>query len=128
MADFTKTQLTDVTDMAPQYDMSQTLESRFATKPLGLEQLGLSYQCIKPGQRLPFTHHHEHQEELYVVQRGSGFLELDGERVPVTTLDAVRIAAQVERTVEAGPEGLDLLAIGAPAVSDGTNDAVMPTS
>ncbi|MBC7459740.1 MAG: hypothetical protein H7287_00105 [Thermoleophilia bacterium] len=54
-------------------------------------------------------------------------MELDGERVPVTALDAVRIAPSVERTVEAGPDGLDLFAIGAPAVSDGSNDAVMPT-
>ena len=128
MTDYTKTQLTDVKDMAPDYDMSATLESRFATKPLALEQLGLSYQCIKPGQRLPFSHHHEQQEELYIVQRGSGFLELDGERVPVAELDAVRVAAKVERTAEAGPEGLDLFAIGAPAVSGGTNDAVLPTS
>lgn len=37
------------------------------------------------------SHHHQHGTEIYVVLEGEGFLELDGERVPVRPLTAVYI-------------------------------------
>ncbi len=37
------------------------------------------------------THYHQRTTEIYVVLEGEGFLELDGERVPVRPLTAVMI-------------------------------------
>lgn len=37
------------------------------------------------------THHHQRTTEIYVILEGEGFLELDGERVPVRPLSAVLI-------------------------------------
>jgi mannose-6-phosphate isomerase-like protein (cupin superfamily) len=124
MTDFTKIALPDVKDMAPQFDQSGILQAHFATRDLALDQLGVSYLCLKPDQRIPWAHHHETQEELYVVQAGSGHVELDGERIPLQALDAVRIGATVERRLAAGPDGLDIIAIGVPALTGGKNDAV----
>jgi mannose-6-phosphate isomerase-like protein (cupin superfamily) len=36
-------------------------------------------------------HHHQRTTEIYVVLEGQGFLELDGERVPVKPLTAIMI-------------------------------------
>ena len=46
----------------------------------------------------PTSHYHLKTTEIYVVLEGEGFLELDGEQVPVKPLSAVmirRIAARV---------------------------------
>ena len=62
---------------------------------------------------MPFGHNHEDQEEHYVVLSGSGRLKLDDDVVDVKAWDVVRIAPQTMRGVEAGPEGVELLAFGA---------------
>jgi len=37
------------------------------------------------------AHHHEHTTELYYILEGTGFIELDGERVPVRPGSAIYI-------------------------------------
>ena len=76
---------------------------------------------MKPNQRVPFGHSHAEQEEVYVFVAGSGRLALDDEIIDVAQWDAVRIAPEVTRGLEAGPDGLELIAIGAPAT--GLQDA-----
>ena len=49
------------------FELSPGLESRFARKPLELEQSGVSYYKIAPDFRTPFGHRHGEQEEVYVV-------------------------------------------------------------
>jgi hypothetical protein len=53
------------------------------------------------------------QEEVYVVLRGSGTLEADGEEYPLSPDHVVRVGPAVRRKIVPGPEGLRLLAIGA---------------
>ncbi|MCW2927728.1 MAG: cupin protein [Thermoleophilia bacterium] len=124
MTPFTRVHLTDLDDMAPKFGFGDVHEARFAAKALECEQTALMYLRIKPGQR-GFSHHHEVQEELYVVLAGSGTAFLDEQEVALGALDAIRVAAGTERAFAAGDDGMDLLAFGAPAVSDGRNDAVM---
>jgi uncharacterized cupin superfamily protein len=57
------------------------LEFRLATKALGLEQSGLSYQRIPSGYRFPYGHTHKEQEAVDVVVRWSGRMKLDDEIV-----------------------------------------------
>jgi quercetin dioxygenase-like cupin family protein len=125
MSDFTITNLAELDDVAPKFGLGDVQEARFATKPLEAEQTGLSYVRMKPDQQPPFAHRHEEQEEVYLVLRGSGRVLLDGEAHDVKALDAIRVDASVVRAFESGPDGLDVVAFGAPAVSGGTNDAVM---
>jgi uncharacterized cupin superfamily protein len=115
MADYTKLNLKrDVEDMAPRFDLSPGLESRFARQPLGLEHSGFSYFKIAPGFRIPFGHRHEQQEELYVLASGSARLKLDDDVLDLDQWDAVRIPTGTTRAFEGGPEGAELLAFGAP--------------
>lgn len=43
---------------------------------------------------------------------GSGRVKLDDEIVAIEALDAIRVAPAVTRAFEAGPDGLELLAVG----------------
>ncbi len=98
--------------------MGDVLAAHFARKDLEATQCGVSLQRLKPNQRMPFGHQHEQQEEIYVIAAGSGRLKLDDEIVDVAQWDAVRVAPAVMRAFEAGPDGLDVVAFGAPGVPD----------
>lgn len=112
----------DVEDLAAKHGMGEVLEGHFATAELELEKSAVSFQALKPGQRLPFGHSHEQQEELYVVIGGSGRMKLGGDVVELARLDAVRVAPEVMRSLEAGDDGMELLAFGAPNTGAVTND------
>jgi mannose-6-phosphate isomerase-like protein (cupin superfamily) len=108
----------DLEDIGSVFDGAPGIEFRAATKPLGLEQSGLSVQYVPPGVRFPYGHTHHTQEEVYVVVRGSGRMKLDDEIVEVQEWDAVRVPPGTWRGFEAGPDGLELLVTGAPNLGD----------
>jgi quercetin dioxygenase-like cupin family protein len=115
---------TDLEDIGSNFDGPPELEFRHASKALGLEQCGLSYQRIPPGCRFPFGHTHKTQEEVYVVARGSGRMKLDDEVVAVKEWDVVRVPPGTWRGYEAGPDGLELLVFGAPSLGDALREDV----
>ena len=108
----------DLEDVGSNFDGSPDLEFRLATKALELEQSGLGYQRIPPNYRFPYGHTHERQEEVYLVVGGSGRMKLDDEIVELTRWDAVRVAPGTWRGYEAGPDGLEILVIGAPNLGE----------
>lgn len=55
----------------------------------------------------------------YVVLGGNGQIKLDDRFLEVRPLDAIRVAPKVVRAFEAGPEGLEFLAVGPHHRSDG---------
>jgi mannose-6-phosphate isomerase-like protein (cupin superfamily) len=57
-------------------------------------------------------------EEIYVVVSGSGRIKLDDEIEVIGTLDAIRIGPSVTRAVEAGDEGIEILAFSPRAQGD----------
>jgi mannose-6-phosphate isomerase-like protein (cupin superfamily) len=125
MDNYTIVNLAQVEDSAPKFGYGEIHEAHFATKPLNAEQTGLAYYLIKPGQVQPFAHKHAEQEELYVVLSGNAVVHLDDDEVDLKPMDAVRVAGSVTRRFEAGPDGAEILAFGAPAVTSGENDAEM---
>jgi mannose-6-phosphate isomerase-like protein (cupin superfamily) len=108
----------DLEDLGSNFDGPPDLEFRAATRALELEQSALSYQRVPPGYRFPYGHTHRTQEEVYVVVRGGGRMKVDGEIVELRQWDAVRVPPGAWRGYEAGPEGLELLVIGAPSLGD----------
>lgn len=124
MPAWTKQNLGAVEDSSPKFGMGEVLEGRFANAALGLQQTGLSHQHLKPGARMPFGHTHSRQEEVYVVLSGSGELKVGDDLVALAgRLDAVRVAPNAWRALQAGPEGLELIAFGAPTSAE--SDAAM---
>jgi quercetin dioxygenase-like cupin family protein len=114
MAAYTRVNLkSDVKDMAPQFGMDG-IESHFARTNLELENSGVSYFRLDPGYRAPFGHTHSEQEEVYVVLSGSARVAVADELVELGELDAIRIAPETMHGMEAGPDGAEILAFGAP--------------
>src|ERR671936_1743072 len=115
MAGYTKLNLKDqIEDQAPKFGMSPDLEFRSARVPLEMENAGVSYLRVAPNFRVPFGHPHNVQEELYVLLSGSARLKLDDDVIELKPLDAVRIHKDTMRNLEGGPEGAELIAVGAP--------------
>ena len=114
MAGFTIKNLKEIDDAAPKFGFAPNLEARFVGDQLDSENAGISYQRLAPGFRIPFGHKHKTQEEMYVVVSGSGRIKLDDEVREVKQWDVVRVGNGTTRNLEAGPEGLELIAIGAP--------------
>lgn len=124
MADYTVKNLKeDVEDAAPKFGMAPGIEARFAGPSLDLGKLGVSVQKLEPNFRVPFGHKHAEQEEVYVVLSGSGRLKLDDEVLELGQWDAVRVAKDTMRCFEGGPDGMEVIAVGAPF--NGSNDAEM---
>lgn len=95
------------------------IEARFARKHLDSRDLGVSLFRYAPNLRSTNAHSHREQEEAYVVVAGSGRLLLDDEVQELRQWDVVRVAPEVVRAFEAGPEGLDIIAVGGPKPEDG---------
>ncbi len=114
----------DLEDLGSNFDGAPGLEFRHASKALGLEQCGLSYQYVPPGYRFPYGHTHKEQEEVYVVVGGSGRMKLDDEIVEVEQRDVVRVSPGTWRGYEAGPQGLEILVFGAPNLGEDPRGAV----
>jgi len=115
--------LKELDDAAPSYGLADTLEVRFARRALGATKVGISYQRLQPNARLPFAHRHKNQEEIYVVLSGSGRAKVEDEVVELRQWDALRVDKETVRGFASGPDGMELLAIGAPVGEE--NDAEM---
>jgi mannose-6-phosphate isomerase-like protein (cupin superfamily) len=121
MGGYTRINIDDVDDSAVQFGLSPGLEARFARRELGSSSLGVSRETLAPGFRVPFGHTHRDQEEVYYVLRGSGRMKIDDEIVELGEGDLVRVAPGAWRCTEAGPDGMQILAAGAPTAEE--NDA-----
>jgi mannose-6-phosphate isomerase-like protein (cupin superfamily) len=125
MSDYTIVNLREVENAAPKFGLADTIEARFAREALEGQQTGVSLQRLAPDARVPFGHRHAEQEETYVILSGTGRVRLGDEVREVGPLDAVRVAPGVMRAFEAGPEGLEYLAFGAPA-QGGSDAEIVP--
>jgi len=103
---------------------SEEFQVRFSRKYLDSAQLGVSLVSVAPDFEATDGHHHKEQEEAYVVVGGSGRIKLDDEVVELRKFDVVRVAPHVVRAFEAGPEGLEVIAVGGekPEGGDGVRD------
>jgi quercetin dioxygenase-like cupin family protein len=88
---------------------------RFVRRELGVEAFGINWFELPPN-----AEGYEHdeadsgQEEVNVVVRGSGVYRIDGEEVPVRAGTFLRFDPETTRCPVAGPDGMTLLAVGAP--------------
>ena len=125
MADYTKVNLKeDVEDQAPNFGLSPNLEARMARVPLEMEHSGVSYQRLAPNYRVPFAHKHKNQEEVYILVSGTARAKLEDEIVDLKPWDALRVHKDTVRSFEAGPEGAEMIAIGAPNTGPGDADMI----
>jgi mannose-6-phosphate isomerase-like protein (cupin superfamily) len=118
-AQYTRKKLTEVEDSAPRFGLGENQQARFANRDLEVKDTGVSLHRLGAGRRSAFGHRHENAEEVYVVLTGSGRIKLDDEIVDLEKMDAIRVAPEVVRAFEAGPEGIEVLAFGPRREGDG---------
>jgi uncharacterized cupin superfamily protein len=110
MSGYTIVNLQDVENTAS--EDGPRLEARMARSAMSSDHLGVSYFRWAPGRRSDRGHAHREQEEVYVVLGGSGSVKLDDEVRDLRQWDVIRVAPATFRGFSAGPDGLELLAIG----------------
>jgi quercetin dioxygenase-like cupin family protein len=125
MSRFATINLLDVEDSMS--ERAPGIEGRFGRKHLDSRDLGVSLFRYTANLRSPFAHSHREQEEAYVVVAGSGRVLLDDEVHELRQWDLLRVAPEVVRAFEAGPDGLELIAIGGPKPEDGDGEMAAAT-
>jgi quercetin dioxygenase-like cupin family protein len=120
MSNYAKVNLLELEDSVG--DRVPEIEGRFGRTPLGSRDIGVSHFSYSPGFRSPMGHRHREQEEVYVVVAGSGRVLVDGAVVELRQWDTVRVAPEVVRAFEAGPDGMDVIAVGGPRPEGGDGE------
>jgi len=85
-----------------------------ARAELGVTSFGIQVIRLPPNMSEYPEHDHteDGQEEVYLALSGSGWLEIDGERVDVGPEVFVRVGPGARRKLFSGPDGLQVLALG----------------
>jgi uncharacterized cupin superfamily protein len=71
------------------YGFGGNIKARMADvgRTVGSQSIGLTIQTVAPGRRASRRHKHVFQEEILIVQIGSGVLLHDDQRIPVSAGD-----------------------------------------
>ncbi len=97
-------------------DMEAVFRGSFyrARAELGVEAFGMQVIDMPPNLTQYPEHDHAEsgQEEVFVVLRGGGEIEVDGERVPIDPETIVRVGPEATRKLLPGNDGMRVLAIG----------------
>jgi mannose-6-phosphate isomerase-like protein (cupin superfamily) len=85
-----------------------------ARAELGVASFGMQVIDLPPNYSDYPEHDHasDGQEEVYSAMRGSGEIDVEGQRIPLTPDVLVRVGPETKRKIYAGPEGLRMLALG----------------
>jgi quercetin dioxygenase-like cupin family protein len=100
------------------------VEARFGRSHIDSDHLGVSYFRYGPGFRSPIAHRHREQEEAYVVVSGSGRVKLDDDVHELKLWDVIRVSPTVARAFEGGPDGIEIVAIGADRPEGGDGEMI----
>jgi hypothetical protein len=85
-----------------------------ARAELGVTAFGMQVIQLPPdfGDYPEHDHAESGQEEVFLAIGGSGWIDIDGERVDLDGDTFVRVAPEIKRKIYSGPDGLRVLAIG----------------
>ena len=85
-----------------------------ARAELGVKSFGMAVIELGPGSDAHPNHDHakEGQEEVFVVLRGTGEMEVDGETFPLDPETIVRVGPESKRRIKPGRDGMRLIALG----------------
>jgi hypothetical protein len=102
--------------ISPIDDMEAVVFGSFkrARAVLGVESFGMQVIDLPPNAEQYPEHDHADsgQEEVFVVLRGSGEIEVDGERLALDPETMIRVGPTPKRKIWPGGEGMRVLALG----------------
>jgi uncharacterized cupin superfamily protein len=98
----------------------------FVGQALGLTGADVSYQTLVPGQDGGFYHSHKTHEELYIIIKGKGEYQVDGDNIPIQEGSLIRVAPKGLRTIRNnGTENLTMICVQYKANSFTEGDSPM---
>jgi mannose-6-phosphate isomerase-like protein (cupin superfamily) len=118
MSDYTILNLDEIDDSATGRGL-EFGSARFPRDAVGAQSTGFAHITLRPGRHQPFGHRHKEAEEVYFVISGSGAIKLDDGVHQLRARDIVRLAPHVTRSLEGGPDGMELIVFGARHAGDG---------
>ena len=84
----------------------------FVGQAVGATGSELSFQTLVPGQDSGFLHTHKTHEELYIILKGEGQYQVDGEVFPVSEGTVIRVSPDGRRALKnTGSDNLTMLCI-----------------
>ena len=85
-----------------------------ARAELGVESFGMQVIDLPPSYENYPEHDHSHddQEEVFLVMRGSGEIEIEGERFPLDSDHIARVGPETKRKIWPGADGVRLVVFG----------------
>ena len=85
-----------------------------ARAEMGISSFGMQVMDIPAGadQYPEHDHSEDGQEEVYLALRGSGEIEIEGERFPLDTETMIRVSPGTKRKIWPGDDGVRVLALG----------------
>ena len=85
-----------------------------ARAELGVTAFGLQVIQMPPGYDGYPDHDHADsgQEEVFAVLSGSGWMDIEGERVEMDQDTLIRVGPDTKRKVYSGPEGMRMMVVG----------------
>jgi quercetin dioxygenase-like cupin family protein len=123
VAGYTVQNLREVENQGVRFGLDENdIQMRMGKDPLECEHCGVSYIRLGPGWRTPFGHTHNQQEEIYILVNGSARMKLEDEVIEMQPFTAVRVSRETMRAYEGGPDGAELIVIGAPRTGPGDAD------
>ena len=120
MHNYTRVNLMEIDDSMA--GRAEGIEGRFGRGPMGAQDVGVSHWRYAPGFRSTMGHRHREQEEAYLVISGSGEMMLDGDVIELGQWDLVRVAPTTVRAFAAGPDGMEVIAVGGPKPEGGDGE------
>ncbi len=98
----------------------------FVGQAVGATGSELSFQTLVPGQDSGFLHTHKTHEELYIILKGEGECQVDGQIFPVREGSVIRVSPDGKRALKnSGKENLTMLCIQYKANAFGKADSPM---
>jgi len=124
--DYNHVNLTEVDDQSANLGLDPAeLNLRFGRVALNCEHCGVSYVRLAPGAK-GVAHRHKRQEEIYVLVSGSASMKVGDDELELRPFDAVRVPPHVMRGIKGGPDGAEVIAIGAPNTGPGDGEKPDP--
>lgn len=72
----------------------------FLHDTLGLSSCEISVNTVPKGFKVPFSHKHKQNEEIYIILKGEGVITIDGNPIIVKEGSAVKILPSASRIIE----------------------------
>lgn len=97
MANYKNIELGKIDEISRNYENGKA----FLHDLLGLTSCEISVNVMPKGVKLPFSHKHKQNEEVYIFLKGEGIMTLDGQDVNFKEGSCIKVLPEAVRTMEA---------------------------